>query len=268
MGTALCLQDLLLSTICPCLTPIFVVSAISLRQNPGEHYLGSTGSEIKGIQCPCMVGRSYHWLRCLWDAVLVFKYVSFKYAIGRSNRDVLDRSSLHRSWRYVTLLGWLAFSSWSFSHLSEFFSVLGLFFLSAVLAWFLQAFPILNTKDKRRKSITILGLVLMSFMLLVLLTTLFSASILVSISLEEIEIPEAQRGNIACFIDQSGSCTRCEEEENRCPEWSNADVTKILQNQTKASAALAAIFLTYAASNLRHAFNLRSHIMNYQIDYV
>jgi len=76
------------------------------------------------------------------------------------------------------------------------------------------------------------------------------------------------RGNIACFIDQSGSCTKCENESGRCPEWSTQDVTRILQNQTKAGAALAGIFIAYAASNLHHVFTLRRHIMNYEIDYV
>jgi hypothetical protein len=145
---------------------------------------------------------------------------------------------------------------------------LGLFFISAVVAWFLHACPILNTRDKRRKTVTIMGLVVVSFVLLALMTAIFSTSIAFSISLKQIKISDEQRGNIACFIDQSGSCTRCEEEVDRCPEWTAKDVTQILQNQTKASASLAAIFLVYAGSNLRHAFNLRSHIMNYEIDYV
>ena len=113
-----------------------------------------------------------------------------------------------------------------------------------------------------------MGLVVVSFVLLVLMTAIFSTSIAFSFSLEQIPMSDAQRGSIACFIDQSGSCTRCEENVNRCPEWSKGEVTQILQNQTKASASLAAIFIVYAGSNLRHAFNLRSHIMNYEIDYV
>ena len=113
-----------------------------------------------------------------------------------------------------------------------------------------------------------MGLVVVSFVLLVLMAAIFSTSIAFSISLDQIVISDAQRGSIACFIDQSGSCTDCEKIIGRCPEWSREEVTQILQNQTKASAALAAIFLVYAGSNLRHAFNLRSHIMNYEIDYV
>ena len=144
----------------------------------------------------------------------------------------------------------------------------GLFFVFAISAWLLKSFPILNIRDKKRKSVIIVGLIVISFSLLVMLTTIFSASIAFSLSLEELPITEALRGDIACFIDQSGSCTNCESEKDRCPEWSREDVTKILQSQAKAGAALAAIFLAYAASSLRHAFNLRSHIINYQIDYV
>lgn len=116
----------------------------------------------------------------------------------------------------------------------------------------------------------IFGLIVISFALLIILTTLFSASIAFSLSLNDIPISDEARGDIACFLDQSGSCTGCNNipQTNVCPEWSTEDVTTILQTQTKAGATLAAIFLVYAASNLRHAFNLRSRIVNYQIAYV
>ena len=103
---------------------------------------------------------------------------------------------------------------------------------------------------------------------LVMLGTLFGTSISLSLSFVDFPVDDDVRGSIACFLDQAGSCTGCDRESDRCPEWSNDDVTKVLQTQAKASAALAAIFLLYALSALRFGFNLRKHIAMYQIDYV
>jgi len=61
-----------------------------------------------------------------------------------------------------------------------------MFFVVAVSAWFLNAYPILNTRDKRRKSIAILILVIISFALLILLSAVFSVSIAFTVSLEEV----------------------------------------------------------------------------------
>ena len=143
-----------------------------------------------------------------------------------------------------------------------------MFCISAVVAWCLNAFPIMNTRDKRGKTVTISGLVVVSFILLFLMATTFSIGIAFCVSLKNFQISDAQRGTIACFIDKSGSCTRCEETTERCPEWTKDDVTRIMQNQGKASATLSAIFFLYAYTNLQHAFNLRRRIVDYQIDYV
>jgi formate hydrogenlyase subunit 6/NADH:ubiquinone oxidoreductase subunit I len=137
-----------------------------------------------------------------------------------------------------------------------------------MLAWFLRSYPILNTRDKRRKSVAIIGFIMMSVSLIVILTTIFSACIAFSLSFEELPISDDYKGDIACFIDQSGSCTGCNDTDGRCPEWSKADVTSILQSQAKAGASLAAIFLIYAAGCLRYGFHLRAHITNYMIEYV
>lgn len=137
-----------------------------------------------------------------------------------------------------------------------------------MLAWFLRAYPILNSRDKRRKSLAILGFMLMSVSLIIIFSTIFSACIVYSLSLEAIPIPDDLRGAIACFIDRSGSCTGCQNTTSRCPEWSNEDVTKILQSQAKSGASLAAICLIYAVNCLRYGANLRTHISNYMIDYV
>jgi predicted Fe-S protein YdhL (DUF1289 family) len=146
--------------------------------------------------------------------------------------------------------------------------------MESLIAWFLRAYSIRKSRDKFRKLVAILIFIMLSVSLIVILTTIFSAGIAFSLSLEEIPISHELRGAIACFIDQSGSCTGCNttsqelQELDRCPEWSEREVTKILQTQAKASSALAAIFLIYAFGVLTHGINLRRHITSYQIDYV
>lgn len=151
-----------------------------------------------------------------------------------------------------------------------FLATSGLFLVAALLAWFLRSYSILSTRDKRTKLFGILAFIAVATLLFVILTTIFSACIVFSISLAESPITDLQRGNVACFIDQSGVCTFCGEEfgSNQCPEYSKDDITRILQTQGKSAAALAAIFLIYAAGSLRYGFNMKRHISNYQIDYV
>jgi hypothetical protein len=115
--------------------------------------------------------------------------------------------------------------------------------MEAAIAGFLGSFSILNTTDKRRKSVAIMIFILIAISLLVMIATIFSASIVFSLSLQEIQISDALRGEIACFIDQSGSCTRCDNQVERCPEWGKEDITKILQTQAKTGAAFAAVFV-------------------------
>lgn len=138
-----------------------------------------------------------------------------------------------------------------------------------MLAWFLGSFSILNTSDKRRKLAGIMIFIGIATTLLVMLFAIFAASITFSLSLDDFRISDTLRADIACFIDQSGTCTQCEAEDStRCPEWSNEDVTRILQTQAKTGAAFAAIFAVYAVGILRYGFTLRKHIGNYQIDFV
>jgi hypothetical protein len=56
--------------------------------------------------------------------------------------------------------------------------------------------------------------------------------------------------------------------EEQCPEWSRSDVTRILQSQSKAGAALAAICLLYAIGSFRYGLTMRQHINEYMIEYV
>jgi hypothetical protein len=116
--------------------------------------------------------------------------------------------------------------------------------MEAAIAWFLGSFSILNTTHKRRKSFAIIIFILIAISLLVMIATIFAASIAFSLSLQEIQISDTLRGEIACFIDQSGSCTRCNDDTvKRCPEWGKDDITKILQTQAKTGAAFAAVFV-------------------------
>ena len=104
-----------------------------------------------------------------------------------------------------------------------------------------------------------------------LLISLFAASITFSSSFVEIPLTDSQRGDLACIIDQAGSCTNCDlphGDPNRCPEWSVSDVTKVIQTQAKSSAALAAILMLYSFGALRFGFGMRKHIRMYQIQYI
>jgi hypothetical protein len=104
----------------------------------------------------------------------------------------------------------------------------------------------------------------------VMLVTIFAGSIAYSVSLVNFPPSEQSRGTIACYIDTAETCTGCKNRIPvlRCPEWTEEDVTKVLQTQMKGSATLAAIFVLYALSALRFGFSMRRHTLLYQIDYV
>ena len=146
----------------------------------------------------------------------------------------------------------------------------GLFFIAANVGWLISAKPVMSTRHKRNKLISIWAFIIMMVCILVLLTTIFATCIAFSVSLVEVPISWKQRGDIACFIDESGSCTNCHNETalDQCPEWSIPDVTKVIQTQAKASASLAAMLMLYALSALRFGIGLRTHIRMYQIEYV
>lgn len=151
-----------------------------------------------------------------------------------------------------------------------FLSLGGMFLVLALLGWGISAYSILNTRDKRRKLIMIFLFVFIAGVIVILLATAFATSIAFSISLRAIPISESERGRIACFLDQTESCTDCDlvDPRKRCPEWSVVDVTRIIQSQAKSAATLAAIFILYAISALRFGVGLRKHVTMYQIDYV
>jgi hypothetical protein len=144
-----------------------------------------------------------------------------------------------------------------------------LFLVVALLGWYISAFSILNTSDKRRKLLAIRVFLVLIGVICVFLASIFAASIAFSISFVDLPIKDHDRGKIACFLDRIGSCSNCNGGKGRvCPEWSRADVTHVIQTQAKGSATLSAIFIMYGIAALRFGFGLRNHVTMYQIDYV
>lgn len=147
----------------------------------------------------------------------------------------------------------------------------GLFMVTGLLSWFISAFSILSSRDKRYKHISVVLFIVLMIITSVILTIIFAASIANSVTLVNVNIDSTRRGDIACGVDTADSCSNCGLEDDslpKCPEWSLDDVKAVLQNQTKGSAALALIFFIYSFSGTRFGFVLRKHITMYQIDYV
>lgn len=144
------------------------------------------------------------------------------------------------------------------------------FFISGLLGWFISAFSILNSRDKRNKICAVLLFITLMMGTILLIGTIFSASIAWSVNLVTYPITDDLRGIISCSIDTATSCSQCNNpfDLRECPEWSTEDVVRILRTQLKQSATLAAIVLIYSVGSLRFGFILRKHIASYQIDYV
>lgn len=192
-----------------------------------------------------------------WMSLPIASCVTFGLIFSFSDSSVLNT----RAQNEVTWIGPL------------FLVTAALFSISAIVGWYISAKPVMSTRHKRNKLISIWAFIIMLVCILILLTTIFATCIAFSVSLVEVPISETQRGDIACFLDESGSCTLCGDGEyeyrsDRCPEWSIADVTKVIQTQAKASASLAAMLMLYALSALRFGLGLRTHIRMYQIEYV
>jgi hypothetical protein len=157
-----------------------------------------------------------------------------------------------------------------------------MFFVLALLAWLLWTCPITQTSHKHNKAIAIIIFILISFAMIIAMATIFVSCIVEALFLGG-TISDPVRGEIACSIDQSGSCTNCWEDLNsttitgadslilpasQCPEWSQDSVTRILQSQAKAGANLAVICMFYAIGAFRYGLTVRKHIANYKIAYV
>lgn len=143
-----------------------------------------------------------------------------------------------------------------------------LFLVAGIIGWYISSFSISRTSEKRRKLffiICFIGVMVVNFAVLIVIV---SSSILFAAAIPTISIDDMIRGKIACAIARNYGCSSCGSEAERCLEWSVSDVIRILQTQSKTSAAIAAIFLVYAFGAFRFGFVMRRHIATYQIEYV
>lgn len=144
-----------------------------------------------------------------------------------------------------------------------------LYAFAAFLGCCISRFSILNARDKRTKTIMVLLYILVILLTLISVAVLFVSSLLLSTRYVETTIDYERRGTLACSLS-AGSCSYCNNDRGlpECPEWTEADVTKVIKSQLKASSTIAALFMFYSLSALRFGFTLRQHISMYQIDYV
>jgi hypothetical protein len=142
----------------------------------------------------------------------------------------------------------------------------GLFLIALLMGCCLSSYSVRSNVDKRRKSTAVIVFIGVLAVNVSLLATLFVTSIAWS---TQVDLNGSQRGDIACLINDN-DCTNCDAvlSTEKCPEWSVADVTAIVQTQLKQSASLAAIFILYAVNVMGYGINLRRHLSRYQIDYV
>jgi hypothetical protein len=122
--------------------------------------------------------------------------------------------------------------------------------------------------DKRRKLLAVYTFTSSMVLLVLLLFGIFGISICYIIKLAKHHVGDDVRGVFACKADYLNACTGCDQDTDRCPEWSSDDVTAILQTQAKASATVAAIFVCYCFSSIRFGFVMMNRISMYQIAYV
>ena len=144
-----------------------------------------------------------------------------------------------------------------------------LYTFAALLGYCISKFAILNARDKRTKRFMVILYIFVLLLTLISVAVLFVGSVLLSTRYVDTTIDYELRGALACSIS-AGSCSYCNNDSGltECPEWSEADVTKVLKAQLKASATLAALFMVYSLGALRFGFTLQHHISMYQIDYV
>lgn len=144
----------------------------------------------------------------------------------------------------------------------------GCFLVAALLSWYISNVSILSTMDKRRKLFAVYLFTADMVILVLLLLGICGVGIAYIVDLARNTVSDQVRGDFACRSNYLGVCTACEQSTNRCPEWSAADVTSILQQQAKASATVAAIFVCYCFSSIRFGVVMMNRISLYQIAYV
>ena len=82
---------------------------------------------------------------------------------------------------------------------------------------------------------------------------------------------EKRRGELTCNQDyQFRGCTGCDKTNlnERCSEWEEDDVRKIMLASLKQSVILSVILILYSLESLRFGIKLKDRISKYQIAYV
>lgn len=137
-----------------------------------------------------------------------------------------------------------------------------------MLLFLIKKQSILNETDKKSKLVAIYVTIGMMVAAFITLLFIFGTSISYSVFLIQGNLSDATRGEVACFVDKSTACTNCNATENRCPEWTEAQVDSVVHTQIKFSATLSAIFLVYAVRIVRLGITTRTYYEAYQIAYV
>lgn len=125
-----------------------------------------------------------------------------------------------------------------------------------------------KARHKRRKVVAIYCFIGCLLLAVGTLVAVLCVSVAFSSSVSLKTLSDSTRGDVACFFNTGKSCTRCDEDVRRCPEWTEQDAASVLETQGKSSATLAAIFTVYALGSIQFGFNIRKHISTYQIEYV
>lgn len=219
-----------------------------------------------------------------WGVVLLFLLLLVKHSLER----IISKPIVQKS-RETNVPGWLALPTIATALTGSIFlfsqsSVLRalqqqkwigilyitssvLFLVAVLMGWLFSALPIRSNVDKRNKSRALILFIAVQAINALTLGTIFVSSLIWSTNLN---LTDGERGDVACVINDS-DCTQCDEaqsSEDKCPEWTDDEVTSILRTQLKQSATLAAIFILYALNVLNYGIVLRRHLSMYQIDYV
>ncbi|KAL7537067.1 hypothetical protein ACHAWF_005649 [Thalassiosira exigua] len=105
----------------------------------------------------------------------------------------------------------------------------GAFTLAALIGYVLKFYSVLNGRQKKIKQGVVIAFLVTIVLTLFAVGTIFVTSLIYSLRI--VDLPFAQRGEIACELDQNGSCTGCNESDDalKCPEWSYVGVMTVLQ---------------------------------------
>ena len=260
--------------------PSIYYAALLSVENIRKYHHHSVGRKVPPIFDTVVVNFTNGRLLYMWIFIFLFPIIYFKSTVRIGDPLTVDCTDFYDSWRYVALcFDIVRMKSYRTNDCFN-NSLSGMFFVLALLAWLLWTCPITQTSHKHNKSIGIFVFILISFAMILTMATIFASCIVESWFLGG-NISYPLRGEIACSIDQSGSCTLCPDDiaalnytistvppEDQCPEWSLENVTRVLQSQAKTGANLAIICMFYAIGAFRYGLTVRKHILNYKIAYV